>query len=108
MGSPHHRNWNSSTSGPADSQITPARSRYNRHAMASSPLTGSFQILFLYDVCEEIHTEQLRSLIGGERFGDGTERRRDSAGHHPSPEYLRFERPPVVQQLGPMVFKNGG
>ena len=76
--------------------------------MASSALTGSFQILFLYDVCEEIRTEQLRSLIGGERFGDGTDRRRDSTLHHPSPEYLRFERPPVVQQLGPMVFKNGG
>jgi len=76
--------------------------------MASSPLTGSFQILFLYDVCEEIRTGELRGLIGGERYGVGTERRRDSVFQHPSPEYLRFERPPVVQQLGPMVFKNGG
>jgi hypothetical protein len=76
--------------------------------MARSPLTGSFQILFLYDVCEEIRTEQLRGLIGGERYGDGTERRRSPSALHPSPEYLRFERPPVVQQLGAIVFKNGG
>src|SRR5262245_60687919 len=76
--------------------------------MVSSPLTGTFRILFLYDVCEEIHTAQLRSLIGCERYGDGKDRRRDPASHHLSPEYVRFERPPVVQQLGPMVFKNGG
>jgi hypothetical protein len=75
--------------------------------MAGSPLTGSFQMLFLYDVCEEIRTEQLRSLIGGERYGDGRERRRDPTFHHPSPEYLRFERPPVVQQLDPIVLKSG-
>lgn len=74
--------------------------------MASSPLTGSFQILFLYDVCEEIRIEQLRSLIGSGR--DGSERRRDPAFRHPSPEYVRFERPPVVQPLGPLDFKNGG
>jgi hypothetical protein len=76
--------------------------------MPSSPLTGSFQILFLYDVCEEIRTEILRSLLGGERSGDGTEHRRDPAFRHPSPEYVRFERPPVFQQLGPKVLKNGG
>ena len=76
--------------------------------MPTTPLTGSFRILFLYDVCEEIRTEELRQLIGGERYGDGAERRRDPAFRHPSPEYLRFERPPVVQPLGPRVFKNGG
>ena len=75
--------------------------------MASSPLTGSFQILFLYDVCEEIRTEQLQSLIGGGRYGEGIERRRDPALLHPSPEYVRFERPPVVQQLGPLIFEGG-
>ena len=75
--------------------------------MAAAPLTGSFQMLFLYDVCEEIRAEQLRGLIGGERYGDGKERRRDPAFQHPSPEYLKFERPPVVQQLDPIVLKGG-
>jgi hypothetical protein len=66
-----------------------------------SPLTGSFRILFLYDVCEEIRMEELRGLSGGER-------RRDPAFHHPAPDYVRFERPPVVQRLGPMALGSGG
>ncbi len=72
--------------------------------MTNAPLTGSFQILFLYDVCEEIDTGKLRKLLG---LGEGAERRRDPAFHHPAPEYVRFERPPVVQRLGPMIFKTG-
>lgn len=72
--------------------------------MASAPLTGSFQILFLYDVCEEIDMQLLRKLIG---VGQIAERRRDPAFHHPSPEYVRFERPPVVEQLGQLAFQNG-
>jgi hypothetical protein len=65
-------------------------------------LTGSFRILFLYDVCEEIRTEPLRRLVAGQRFGDAR------AARHPSPEYIRFERPPVVQQLGPVTIDGGG
>lgn len=76
--------------------------------MASSPLTGSFQILFLYDVCEEIRIEQLRALIGSEHFGEAAERRRDPASQHPSPEYVRFEHPPVVQQLSSTLLKDAG
>jgi hypothetical protein len=76
--------------------------------MSTTPLAGSFRILFFYDVCEEIHTEKLVTLIGGERHGDGAGRRPGSGGHRPSPQYVRLERPPVAQQLGPMVLKNGG
>ena len=83
----------------------PALNRYNRHAMTNTPLIGSLRILFLYDVCEEIRTEQLRTLLSGQGQGVVTERRRDPAFHHPSPDYVRFERPPVVQQLGSMNFR---
>ena len=76
--------------------------------MAELPLTGSFQILFLYDVCEEIHLEQLRGLIAARRTGEDPNRRPEQAIRQPSPEYVRFERPPVVQPLGPMTFKSGG
>jgi hypothetical protein len=75
--------------------------------MVKVPLIGSLRILFLYDVCEEIHTEQLRKLLAGEGHGLVTERRRDPAFHHPSPDYVRFERPPVVQQLGSVTLPNG-
>jgi hypothetical protein len=90
--------------------------------MRDLPLSGSLRILFLFDVCEEIRTETLQRLIGGERFGEGAERRRDpslqeaslqqallqnTSLQHTSPEYVRFERPPVVQQLGNLTFETG-
>lgn len=75
--------------------------------MTNTPLIGSLRILFLYDVCEEIHTERLRTLLTGQGRGVVTERRRDPAFHHLSPDYVRFERPPVVQQLGSVTFDGG-
>lgn len=68
--------------------------------MAGDPLSGSFWILFLYDICEEIRLETLRGLLG-------VEPRREPSFRHPSPEYVRFERPPVVQRLEPIVLESG-
>jgi hypothetical protein len=71
--------------------------------MPSAPaLTGSLRILFVYDVCEEIRMDELQKRIGAQRYGDYR------AARPSSPEYVRFERPPVVQSLGPLVFQNGG
>jgi hypothetical protein len=63
-------------------------------------LTGSVWILWLYDVCEEINLEALRKILG-------VEARREPSFRHPSPEYVRFERPPVVERLEPMVLESG-
>ena len=68
--------------------------------MAGDHLSGSFWILFLYDICEEIRLENLRGLLG-------VEPRREPSFRHPSPEYVRFERPPVVQRLEPMMLESG-
>jgi hypothetical protein len=68
--------------------------------MAELPLAGSFWILFLYDICEEIRLETLRAILG-------VEPRREPAFRHPSPEYVRFERPPVVERLDPIVLASG-
>jgi len=60
-------------------------------ASDSTLLRGSFRILFLYDVAEAIDLEKLRSLLGA-RAGtveQGFPRR--------TPEYVRFEHPPVVE-----------
>jgi hypothetical protein len=32
-------------------------------------LSGEFWILFLYDVCEEIHLEELRAILGARPAG---------------------------------------
>jgi hypothetical protein len=68
--------------------------------MADVPLAGSFWIFFLYDICEEIHLNALRAILG-------VESRREPAFRHPSPEYVRFERPPVVERLEPIVLSSG-
>jgi hypothetical protein len=68
--------------------------------MAGTPLAGSLWILWLYDVCEEIDLVALRAILG-------VPSRREPTFRHPSPEYVRFERPPVVQRLEPIVLENG-
>ena len=61
--------------------------------MPDPTLQGSFRILFLYDVCEEIRLDQLRGLVGRDL-------KRLPPARPVSPEYIRFERPPLVQPLG--------
>ena len=68
--------------------------------MARAPLAGSLWILWLYDVCEEIDLDALRAMLR-------VQARREPAVRHPSPEYVRFERPPVVQPLELIVLEGG-
>jgi hypothetical protein len=63
-------------------------------------LTGSLWILWLYDVCDQIALDRLRAILG-------VEPRREPSFRHPSPEYVRFERPPVVERLDPIVLEGG-
>lgn len=64
-------------------------------------MSGSFRSLFLYDLCEEIRLEQLRELLGSPLSG------RETGFRHLAPEYVRFERPPVVETLDPVLLENG-
>jgi hypothetical protein len=68
--------------------------------MEGAPLSGSIWILWLFDVCEEIDLEALRAILG-------VQARREPIFRRPSPEYVRFERPPVVQRLEPIVLESG-
>jgi hypothetical protein len=64
------------------------------------PLTGSLWILWLYEVSDEIDLDALRTILG-------VQARREPSFRHPSPEYVRFERPPVVERLDPIVLSGG-
>ena len=57
-------------------------------------LTGSVRSLFLFDIAESIDLSQLHSLLGSRPA------RREPAFRHPAPEYVRFECPPVTEQIG--------
>src|SRR5438552_10214533 len=56
---------------------------------ANATLRGSAVGLFLFDVCEEMRLDELRSILGARRLGEGMK--------HAAGEQLFFERPPVVE-----------
>jgi hypothetical protein len=64
-------------------------------------MRGSLRVLVLFDVAEQIDLDKLRELIGVSQPA------REPGFKHPSPEYVRFERPPVVEQLAPVLLSAG-
>lgn len=62
-------------------------------------LRGSISILSLYDVCEEIRLKELPPFIRGKAVTPSFK--------HTAPEYVRFERPPVIEAIEPVVIQSG-
>ncbi len=58
-----------------------------------STLRGTFRALLLFDVAEEIDLAQLHSILGT------SPSKREPSFLHVTPEYVRYERPPVVHQI---------
>lgn len=67
--------------------------------MPTDRFQGSVLALTLYDVCDEINLAQLPELIAGHR--------QQKSFKHTTPEYVRFESPPVMEPLGPVIFDTG-
>jgi hypothetical protein len=57
-------------------------------------LNGSLRALFLFDISEQIDLAYFHRVLGT------TPGKREPAFRHPAPEYVRYERPPVVDHLG--------
>ena len=57
-------------------------------------LRGTIRALLLFDISEEIDLERLRPLVGAENA------KREPAFRGPSPEYVRYEQPPVADSIG--------
>ena len=62
-------------------------------------LKGSVMAMLLHDVCEEIRLEELRAMLGA--------RRAEPSFKHATPEYVRFEKPPVVESATPICLSSG-
>jgi hypothetical protein len=62
-------------------------------------LQGSVLVLIQFDVCEEIKLDSLRDIFGA--------RRQDASFKHPAPGYVRFQRPPVVEPVEPLILESG-
>jgi hypothetical protein len=65
------------------------------------PIRTSFWVLVLYDVSEEIDLDQVRLTLGV-RAAD-----REPSFRHPTPEYVRFQRPPVIQAIQTDLLESG-
>jgi hypothetical protein len=62
---------------------------------------GHFRVLYLYDVCESIQLEKLRTILLSGTVDAKAIRTL------PIPHYLKFERPPVTEPIGLMVLESG-
>jgi hypothetical protein len=63
-------------------------------------LRGSVLVLIQFDVCEEIRLDKLREILG-------TRSMEQPSFKHPAPVYVRYQRPPVVQAIDPLVLESG-
>ena len=61
----------------------------------------SFWVLVLFDVSDEIDLDQVHRLLGIAKAGRGP------SFKHPAPDYVRFERPPVVQPIDMALLETG-
>src|SRR5215471_13691125 len=69
-------------------------------ATTGAPLRGSVLVLIQFDVCEEIRLDKLRQI-----FSARTEQQ--PSLKHPAPGYVRYQRPPVVDPIEPLVLESG-
>src|SRR5262245_5179626 len=67
---------------------------------ADKYLNGSVLVLIQFDVCEEIRLDRLREIFGARRLAHPLFK-------HPAPGYVRYQRPPVVEPIEPLVLESG-
>ncbi len=60
-------------------------------------LQGSVLAIVLHDISEEIRLDELREILGARRV--------EPSFKHATPEYVRFEKPPVVERLEPVTLR---
>lgn len=64
-------------------------------------VSGSLRSVFLYDLSEEIRLDALVTLL------QAPAPRHEPSARHLAPDYVRFERPPVVEAIAPRTLDNG-
>lgn len=73
--------------------------RSTGESMTHKDLRGSIIITIMYDVADEIDLSRLRTLIGGTPASPSFK--------HAAPEYVRFERPPVIENINAASLPSG-
>jgi hypothetical protein len=73
---------------------------HTQPAPSLGPLSGSVLVLIQFDVCEEIRLDQLRQLLAASTVSQPPLK-------HPTPTYIRYQRPPVVDPVEPLILDTG-
>jgi len=66
---------------------------------ADNGLHGAVLVLIQFDVSEEIRLDELRKIFGA--------RRAEASFKHAAPNYVQYQRPPVVEPIEPLVLDSG-
>ena len=79
--------------------ITDTLNQGETESRTQAPLQGSVLVLIQFDVSEEIRLDRLREIFGARTF--------EPSFKHPAPGYVRYQRPPVVEPIEPLVLESG-
>jgi hypothetical protein len=63
-------------------------------------LAGTVLVLIQFDVCEEFHLDRLQQMVSARAVAKPEMKQ-------PAPAYVRYQRPPVVEALEPLVLETG-
>src|ERR1700727_694019 len=83
--------------------VTPAASEQVEQRGTLLPtgmLTGTVFVLIQFDVCEEIQLARLSEIMSARTLSQPSMK-------HPAPGYIRYQRPPVVEPIEPLVLESG-
>ncbi len=83
-----------------ETSITETSPKGKTPPSTGSPVCGSVLVLIQFDVCEEIKLDQLREIFGARTV-------QQPSFKHPTPGYVRYQRPPVVERIEPLVLESG-
>jgi len=80
--------------------VSEAEGQINVTEVADASVQGSVLVLIQFDVCEEIRLERLQQIFGARKLEHPPLK-------HPAPGYIRYERPPLVEPIEPLVLDSG-
>jgi hypothetical protein len=72
----------------------------NAGVAVEATLHGSVLVLIQFDVCEEIKLDHLRRIFGVRTV-------EQPSFKHPAPGYVRYQRPPVLEPIDPLILESG-
>src|ERR1700674_1008469 len=91
---------NESSLAVTDQRKPELETRNEKLEASVTSVRGAVLVLIQFDVCEEIKLDQLRQIFGARTL-------EQPSFKHPTPGYVRYQRPPVVEPIEPLVLESG-